>query len=640
MSARDSGAERETGAPSEGAERPSGVDEKGADVPDMKPQSTQGSDMKWMLWLAGGVAAVLVLIPTLFAGGAFFGLRGRLRRWEWATLLVGGLVALMIAGGIGWYLSWIGALVFGGDRWRIPFAQVLGLALLITGLGGLLDGTAIGAKIPNLWRKQRIGDRPQLIPSEAEREKLSVVAPPVLLPDAMSHTVSVQTEQGMRTFPIGIDRYGRPFHLSEKEIETHALIFGATGSGKSVTIQVLAAGLMDLGWSGMLLDLKEDTKPGGLRDWCSEYASAHSMPYQELRLSDENPQFWFDPLSGLNQDEARDAILSLTKFDDEYYKNVCKAVLGQLLNLMYLANQIDPAGVSKPTISEISRILASPSIPAATKKLRAVVAHGMPHIDIDNTMRSMVNPSKVEQDQAASWGFKLGNVIQTRAGSLVLSPNQHRRMLDVTAPGLIYIGLDSQGKQDLTKMVSSAVLQRISADAAQRTTGNQQGQKGRKFLIVDEANWVDRTITQNLLSRARSAGISMVLCTQGPLDWVDKDGDDFAKLAQNTNVAVFMRQGEPRAAEMCADYIGKAKFMDVTYSQRDDALMNAGSVRENEDHIVSPDELRNLRIGEAVIRVGAPQTRMEWVKVIQRPASAGTHQVQRGGPVARPPFPR
>jgi hypothetical protein len=408
-----------------------------------------------------------------------------------------------------------------------------------------------------------------------------------------------------------------------------------------VTIQVVAAGLMDLGWSGMVLDLKEDTKPGGLRDWCNEYASAHSMPYQELRLSDENPQFWFDPLSGLNQDEARDAILSLTKFDDEYYKNVCKAVLGQLLNLMYLANQIDPAGIPKPTIAEISRILASASIPAATKKMRAVVTHAMPHVDIDNTMRSMVNPSKVEVDQAASWGFKLGNVIQTRAGSLVLSPSQNRRMLDVTAPGLIYIGLDSQGKQDLTKMVSSAVLQRISADAAQRTTGNTQGTTGRKFLIVDEANWVDRTITQNLLSRARSAGVSMILCTQGPLDWVDKEGDDFAKLAQNTNVAIFMRQGEPRAAEMCADYIGKAKFMDVTLQQRDDALMNTGSVREAEDHIVSPDELRNLRIGEAVIRVGAPQTRMEWVKVIQRSASVGTHQApqmpQPRRPIVRPP---
>jgi len=612
---------------------------------DTKSGGAPQPDNKWILWLAAAGAAVVVVIPTVIAAVVFVPLRGRLRRAEWLILEIGAFVSLLVAGGVAWYLAWLGATVSGNDAGGVPFAQIFALGLMLAAGAGLIDGTAVGAKIPNPWsKKAKLGDRQQLIPTDSEREKLAIVAPPVLTPDAASHTVSVQTPPGARPFPIGVDRFGRPFFLTEKEIETHALIFGATGSGKSVTIQVVAAGLMDLGWSGMLLDLKEDTKPGGLRDWCSQYAASHSMPYQELRLSDENPEFWFDPLSGLNQDEARDAILSLTKFDDEYYKNVCKAVLGQLLNLMYLANQVDPAGISKPTIAEISRILASASIPAATKKLRAVVAHAMPHIDIDNTMRSMVNPSKVEQDQAASWGFKLGNVIQTRAGSLVLSPSANRRMLDVTAPGLIYIGLDSQGKQDLTKMVSSAVLQRISADAAQRTTGaNTQGMTGRKFLIVDEANWVDRTITQNLLSRARSAGISMILCTQGPMDWIDKDGDDFAKLAQNTNVAIFMRQGEPRAAEMCADYIGKAKFMDVTFQQRDDAVMNAGSVRENEDHIVSPDELRNLRIGEAVIRVGAPQTRMEWVKVIQRSATVGTHQVSQlpptpRRPIVRPPF--
>jgi hypothetical protein len=95
---------------------------------------------------------------------------------------------------------------------------------------------------------------------------------------------------------------------------------------------------------------------------------------------------------------------------------------------------------------------------------------------------------------------------------------------------------------------------------------------------------------------------------------------------------------------MCADYIGKAKFMDVTFQQRDDAVMNAGSVREAQDHIVSPDELRNLRIGEAVIRVGAPATRMEWVKVIPRSASVGTHQTSpmqqqpQRRPIAQPPF--
>jgi energy-coupling factor transporter ATP-binding protein EcfA2 len=77
--------------------------------------------------------------------------------------------------------------------------------------------------------------------------------------------------------------------LNESELAMHALVFGSTGSGKSKTLESLAGSLLDLGWEGMIVDLKEDTKPGGLRDWCYQYATNHAVPYQELRLSDPNP---------------------------------------------------------------------------------------------------------------------------------------------------------------------------------------------------------------------------------------------------------------------------------------------------------------------------------------------------------------
>lgn len=590
----------------------------------------QPNDNSRLLLYAGvGLFVVAFSIPAVIGFTIFYFARNQLRRRDWLILAVGCVATIALWPGlVADHLHWMKTLAFGdGNRLAVPVMSEIVLGGVVAALVGLLVGTSLAAKIPFLNRKESLGGRPDLIPSERERQSISIVAPPVLVADSSVHSVKAPV-QGPRAFPVGVDRYGKPVVISEKEIETHGLIFGATGSGKSVTIQVIAAGLMDLGWSGMLIDLKEDTKPGGLRDWCNDYAAHHALPYQELRLSDPDPLCWFNPLAGLSQDEARDAILSLTRFDDEYYKNVCKAVLGQLLKLMYTAHACDPVNCPFPTIGEIARILGSASLPAATKKLRAIVASHHPTFD-DNEFHTLARPQKVEQDQAASWGYKLGNVMTTQAGALVLSPDPGRRMLEVTQDGLIYVGLDSQGKQDLTKMVSSAMLQRLSADAAQRTTGMAKASTKRRFLIVDEANWVDRTIVQNLLSRARSAGISMILCTQGPMDWIDKDGNDFAKLAQNTNVAIFMRQGEPESAALCAEYIGKERFMQLTYSQRDDELMNSGSVREVEDLVVTPDQLRNLRIGEMVLKVGAPEPRSLWVKVIQRAAQVGLATPQR-----------
>jgi hypothetical protein len=184
--------------------------------------------------------------------------------------------------------------------------------------------------------------------------------------------------------------------------------------------------------------------------------------------------------------------------------------------------------------------------------------------------------------------------------------------VNVTTPDY----LDSQGKPDLTRIVSSAVLQRMSVYSSQRTTGSTDREVKRRFLIVDEANWVDRQIVQNLLSRARSAGIAMVLCTQGPMDWIDpKGGNAFATLSQNTNVCIVMSQGEPKSAELLAEYIGKQKTLNTMQKMVDDKLVDSGSAREALDYIIQPDELRSLSIGQAILRVGKPKVRICWVQI-------------------------
>jgi hypothetical protein len=438
---------------------------------------------------------------------------------------------------------------------------------------------------------------------------------------------------------LGVSPKGTPIGVTEREIGTHALVFGSTGSGKSETIKTLAGGLLDLGWDGIILDLKEDTKAGGLRDWCETYAHSHAIAYQELRLSDPQPTHWFDSLSGLSQDEARDTILSLSRFDDEYYKNISIKVLGQLLKLRFWAHEVDPVACPLPTLYDVAMALSAPSLQAATKKHRAIVQQARPDLQ-PGEFQVLESPSQVEQTQASSWGAKLGNLYETSAGRLVLrtpGPTENREKIDVTQSGLLYFGLDSLAKPDLTKIVSSSVLQRISAAAGQRTTGQAGGVLRPKFLIVDEANWVDRTIVQNLLSRARSAGIAMVLSTQGPKDWIDKDGNDFARLAQNTNVALIMKQGEPESAQICADFIGTMQYKRFTERVEEGSMSGSGSLMERMENIVDPEEMRGLGVGEAILRVSTPNVRREWLRVTMRDPSA--HYGQPSATVPQSSYP-
>lgn len=610
-------------------------------APSSKPKQS-GDDVAWLAFFAL-LVGIVIAIPTIVS----------LLVWMVAQHYVNRKisVALILVGTTWWFFSantfvtkyffW-GKDLFTGNfqLWDFPWLMLVATSAILVGVMGLISSTSVKTHLPaKLFRpaknKSIVADNNLaddfIMPNKEEKTKMSIPVPDggTLTIDATSHSVDQATEPGKRRFPIGIDQFGRAVMLSENEIRMHGIILGSTGSGKSKTIEALAGCLLDLGWSGMLLDLKEDTAPGGLRDWCATYAQTHAMPFQELRLSDANSPWWFNPLHGMGPDEIRDTILTLSTFDDAYWQALNKEMLGQAVNLIYWAHTADPINFPTPTMYEIGKMLSHPNgLNKATKKHRAVVLSHKELGVTEEDFRVLEQPTKPHEQSAGGFGAKLTQIYDTQAGRVVLRPDYggvQKRLVDVTKPGLTYIGLDSQGKADLTKVISSAILQRMSVYAAQRTTGQVVGDRAPRFLIVDEANWVDRTIIQNLLSRARSAGIAMFLCTQGPRDWIDKDGDDWAKLTQNVNIAIIMSQGEYTSAEMCAEYLGKTNKTLSSTTRRinhgsgvfgqTEHVDSSESLREMKDYIVDPDQLRSMGIGEAIIRVGKPEVRMSWAKV-------------------------
>lgn len=607
--------------------------------------------------------AAVTLVPALVGLTVFLAARRFLGHREGWALTGVGVAGLALASPYVWtsYGHWLKLLaeaLLGNGEWppvlaEVPYLTLVLATCIIAGTLALLVGTKIGSKFGRVLPQHTtvssgrgIFKRPTLdeddLLNATTRQGIiarsAVVAPPggALTVNASAHSVLNPQEPGKRTFPIGVDAQGSPLYLSEAEIRTHGLILGATGSGKSETIKALAGCLLDLGWSGLLLDLKEDTAPGGLRDWCHTYAQSHGTPYQELRLSDPVSPYWFNSLLGMGPDEMRDAVLALQEFEAAYYEALNKELLGQLINLMYWAHEADPTRFDYPTMYNLAKICGSASLPKATQAMRAVVLSSVTGtVEADFLVLSA--PTKAMQEAATGFGSRLGNVFDTQAGRAVLRNNAEgtRINVDVTLPGLTYIGLDSQGKQDLTRVVSSSVMQRLSVYAAQRTVGLVKKDAPR-FVIVDEANWINREITKNLLSRARSAGIALFLCTQGPKDWIDKTGDDWATLTQNINVAIVMRQGEPESATLLAEYFGK-KLRKKTSERVDqtDGLLGERRVRDGNGHVVNsftvaddldyripPDTLRELTVGEAYIRVGAPDQRTVFARISMRDPKA------------------
>jgi hypothetical protein len=578
--------------------------------------------------LAAIAFLALFPVPVLVALPFSWLARRHLRRLESIVLIILPVVYLSLYIGQ-WpveYAYWYGALVGLTKKvsvWDIPYLTLLSFASLGAGLAGLVRSFSflkfgIGAKIT-------AGHDEQILPTATERVALAstpIAATGSTLYTNTPNSLTASVEPGKRDFPIGVDKTGNPVTINENEIRMHGLLFGSTGSGKSETIKVLAAGLLDLGWNGIVLDLKEDAQKGGLMDWCQTYADYHAIGFQKFRLSDPDPESWFNVLHGMGSDEARDTILASQDFEAAYYRALNELQLGQLITLLYMAREIDPSRYPIPTVYGIGKILSSPDLPAATREMVATVVASSPNFTKDD-FHTLLRPEKAMAEAAGGLGARLTAMYETKAGRNALRDSGSRQPFDVTRPGLSYVGLDSSGKPELTRLVSSSVLQRMAVYAADINNGRIP--KGTpRFLIVDEANFVSRKILLELLSRARGAGIACIVSTQGPTDWAARQpGEpDLTSLVQNTNVAIIMSQGERTNAELCADIIGRAEKNVISERVTDGTLIGTdgvtGSLSKKVDFLVSPDELRGLTIGESVIRVGKPVERRSWVKVLMR----------------------
>lgn len=599
---------------------------------DLNSNEMDDSDLIFFSIIAFVVIA-LFIVPSIFAIILFYLLKDKFKKIEVLSLFIASTSILFFVSlqNAKIYIQWLMSFfseqsVNKGD---IPYLFIINVSLVLTFLMLMFQNSKIGGYLPNIsggMFSKKVEVSLGVLPTSEEKintKKIVSVPGSVLTIDSNRHTLDSK-EAGERDFPVGLDKTNKPMFINESEIRTHGLIFGSTGSGKTELIKTIAGGLMDLGWSGMILDLKEDTATGGLMDWCESYCNSNALPFQEFALSNPDPNYWFSPLKGIGSDEALNTILASQKFEDAYYRSLNEKQLGQLVTLLYACNKIDPERYSYPTVYEIGNILSASDLREATKEMVALLLREVPSFE-KKDFDTLISPSKIMQETAGGLGARLTAMYQTQVGRVALKPGNNRIEMDVTNSGLTYVGLDSLGKGEITRLVSAAVLRRMAVYAADRTSGKEKGaskgESGFRFLIVDEANFVDRFILLELLSRARTAKIACILCTQGPTDWISrgKGEPDLSSLVQNTNVSFIMSQGERSNAELCADIIGRANRSD--YTARVDLLgevTESGSMRSVVDFIVSPDDLRGMGVGEVVVRIGKPEEKQFWFQAQRR----------------------
>lgn len=591
-------------------------------MPDDKKERNSEASQTALFYMALVAAGLAALLPGLIAVFSFLFTHTRLSRKAFAGVLVAAVglstVAYFADGmGIMSYLTWLVAIFGVGERgvWPPPIVEIIAYAGVFYGLLGVLGADQLAGFHPKIgeWLGERLVD-----PTEFDHERVQELSIAVFgsgNEDEFSPSRFVNSDDtkdgATHTDPDGIPLYlGRspikrggeyePVVLYTGDISRHGLILGSTGSGKSETIKRLVADLIDAGWDGCVLDLKEDIGEGSLAHFLEAYAAEAGINYQHWAVSyeAEDYEFYLDPLAGIGMDLAKNMIASMQDFEAPHWEMLCKQILGQLLYLMYLAHEADPHRFPSPNLRDVGRIL-SLDFSTETQAMRAVVKTTFADRVEDSEFEILARPTPNHRQAASGLGARISAVYESTVGRTGLKPSSERKAIDFAARGLTYIGLDQTGQPDTSRVISSAVLAAHGALVSRRKDDPRvKAKKDRRFLIVDEAASVQPELVKNLLSKARSAGIAVILATQGAMDW----GDEWGAMANNTNFSIIMAQEDPESAERLSALIGTKKEAEESQTVRDDEVVGM-SVREVEVPIVPAQTIREMKVGQAYLRV-------------------------------------
>jgi Type IV secretion-system coupling protein DNA-binding domain len=378
---------------------------------------------------------------------------------------------------------------------------------------------------------------------------------------------------------LGTDARGRPVRLPFGGAGggEHALVVGATGSGKTVTQTWIAAQAIALGMGAIVIDPKGDramrgrlaraARAGGRRfiDWSPSGACAYN-PY--ARGSDT---------------EIADKVLAGERFTEPHYLRQAQRYVGHAVRAMR-------AGGIEVSLREIVAHLEPANLELLARELPGAEAQAT-HAYLDSlTARQTADLAGVRDRLAILAESDVGRRLDPaaeRSGSFELLGAARAR-------SVVYFNLEADRRPLLAEMLGAAIVQDLQTAIAAL-----QGRPAPTLVVLDEFSALASDQVVRLFGRARSAGFSVLLGTQELSD-LRLPGRErlLEQVLGNLSALVVHRQVVPSSAELVAGIAGSTGAWRSSLSS-DGRTMRT---RTSEPRL-HPERVMTLERGQAAVLV-------------------------------------
>jgi TraM recognition site of TraD and TraG/Bacterial protein of unknown function (DUF853) len=512
---------------------------------------------------------------------------------DWAIVFAGAALV-----GIGLHL----ALRAAGLRWSwaLPiFALAPALALLSLQAGlaaAVASGSAVAIGLA--WHRaelerggeeaQRGRDRPGPLSLVSRREVAKAKHERI---QSDRFALGETTGRRIRTIPFG-SRQG-----------VRGLIVGAPGAGKTVTMAAIAAAYVSSNLPLFCIDPKGDPS---LRAMLEAAAAVRGARFRAW--SPGGPSV-YNPLARGSATEIADKALAGEEWSEPHYLRQAQRYLGWEVRAIQAAGE-------EVSLASVSRFLDPGCLEALGDRCRDDLAGDLRVYLAGLSERQRADLGGARDRLAVLAESELGVWLGSGQGEPIeLGASWREREI-------VYFRLDADRYPLASEMLGAAIVSDLVA-----LTGELQGAASLGLIAIDEFSAIGARNVLRVLSRSRSAGISVVLATQALADLEDvaSEGspEGFARrVMSQLDFAICHRQPEPTTAEVLAGLAGTKPVWVTTRRVESPMAAFSGQAKESvgtrtreREFIRHPDEFKRLRTGEAIVIEPASGRQAERVRV-------------------------
>ena len=379
---------------------------------------------------------------------------------------------------------------------------------------------------------------------------------------------------------LGLDR-GKVVELSDEAANTHVLVVGTTGGGKTVTVLNFVESFIERGLPVLYVDGKGDRKVG---EAIIGFARTKGRPNHFFSMTGESEAY--NPLASGSYTSKKDRLIELREWSEPHYRKLAEGYLQMVFKVL------SAIGAEVGLIELADTLKRSQLIGA----VREAVQNEQLSEEQAKALMAEIDEQEAAEKHVEGIAAEIRNLARSEVGHL-FSGAGLKLGPALDAGAAVYMGLSPLQYPALASLLGKLIVNDLKAtlDPSNR----------RPVLVVFEEFGVfagDQVL--NVINQGRSAGVCAVLTVQSVADigrTIATNPDHFIEqVFSNCNNYLIHRVNSAKNAEQLAAIIGTRESHQMTTQIGSTGYTGAGSIRRTREYHVHPDKIKELRTGEAV----------------------------------------